>query len=182
MLEMQKASADKSSEQQMEMMRQMLDFAKTSAAATAAAATGRMDELKAMKDEYREEAHRQQERTDKTQDKALNYTTKITSAEMKRPQSKDAKVIDSNSAVKEEIGYIIQEFGEKLFSFEQIATYISSGVVTPATEFEVDGEPVNAADISEFYPLLVKFYTVECPVCGSKGLKGTFCPECGSEL
>ena len=182
MLEMQKASADKSSEQQMEMMRQMLDFAKTSAAATAAAATGRMDELKAMKDEYHEEAHRQQERTDKTQDKALNYTTKITSAEMKRPQSKDAKVIDSNSAVKEEIGYIIQEFGEKLFSFEQIATYISSGVVTPATEFEVDGEPVNAADISEFYPLLVKFYTVECPVCGSKGLKGTFCPECGSEL
>lgn len=38
----------------------------------------RYDDMQQMKDEYREDAQRQQQRTDKTQDSALNYTTRVT--------------------------------------------------------------------------------------------------------
>lgn len=41
-------------------------------------ATARVNELEMRKEEYRNEAHRVQERMDKTQDTALNYTTKVT--------------------------------------------------------------------------------------------------------
>lgn len=182
MLQMQKESTGQASAQQMEMMKQMMDFAKTSAAATAAAATGRMDELNAMKEEYRQQMQHEQERTDASQDKALNYTTKLSMAESKRPLQKGPEGKTSATEKEETTGYVIPEFGEKKYTFEQIVAYISNGVVDPSTEFEVDGELVPAADISEFYPLLKKFCTVECPVCGTKGLKGTFCPECGSDL
>lgn len=183
MLEMQKESSSMASAQQMEMMKQMMDFAKTSTVATAAAASGRMGDLEAMKEEYREQLKHEQDRVDSTQDKALNYTTKVTVAEAKRPAPKDTAKESSDSPVNAGTKtYSIPDFGEKKFTFDQVIAYIANGAVEPTTEFEVDGEIVTAADITELYPLLKKYYTVECPVCGSKGLKGTFCPECGSDL
>ena len=160
-----------------------MDFAKTSTVATAAAASGRMGDLEAMKEEYREQLKHEQDRVDSTQDKALNYTTKVTVAEAKRPAPKDTAKESSDSPVNAGTKtYSIPDFGEKKFTFDQVIAYIANGAVEPTTEFEVDGEIVTAADITELYPLLKKYYTVECPVCGSKGLKGTFCPECGSDL
>lgn len=183
MLSMQKESASAASAQQMEMMKQMMDFARTSTVATASAARGRMDDLNAMKEEYREQMKHEQGRVDSTQDKALNYTTKVTMAEAKRHISKEsAKGAAENPVDAGSKSYKIPEFGEQTFSFDQVVAYIANGVVEPTTEFEVDGELITTADITELYPLLKKYYTVECPVCGSKGLKGTFCPECGSDL
>ena len=141
----------------------------------------RMDMLNELKEEYREEAHREQARVDKAQETALKYTTRITSEEL-RESSEIKRAGTASASAKKPDGYKIPVFGDTPFSFEQVATYISSGVVTPVTEFEVNGEIMVAADISELYPLLVKFHSVDCPVCGNKGLKGTFCPECGSEL
>lgn len=183
MLNMQKESADMASAQQMEMMKQMMDFAKTSTVATAAAASGRMEDLNAMKDEYKEQLKHEQGRVDSTQDKALNYTTKVTVADAKGQTHKNAvRQSSDGSQNTDNKEYCIPAFGEQKFSFEQVVAYIANGAVEPSTEFEVNGEIVTAADITELYPLLRKYYTVECPICGSKGLKGTFCPECGSDL
>lgn len=183
MLEMQQTSSDKNAATQMEMMKMMMELAKNGNATAAAVAAGKMQDLKESKDEYRIQMEHEQKRLDETQDKALNYTTKANDS-FNKNVAKTAISVDGRRAGNEHSvrKYIIPEFGENEFEFENVVSYIINGIVTPKTEFMVDGEMVEAAYINELYPLLAKSYMSVCGNCGAKGLKGTFCPECGEEI
>lgn len=183
MLEMQQTSSDKNAATQMEMMKMMMELAKNGNATAAAVAAGKMQDLKESKDEYRIQMEHEQKRLDETQDKALNYTTKANDSFNKNVAKTVISVNGKNGRYETTTRkYVISEFGEEEFAFENVASYIANGIVTPKTEFVVDGEIVEAVYINELYPLLAKYYTSVCKNCGTKGLKGTFCPECGEEI
>ena len=63
------------------MMGQMMDMAKTGMQTNADIANGRIAEERHRGDEYREEAHRVQERLDNTQEHSLKYTSQVTAAQ-----------------------------------------------------------------------------------------------------
>lgn len=196
MMKMQQESSDKSSDRQMELIREMMDFAKSSNATTASVvggvvaakaqgekelresmervATKRIGEVDDMKKEYQDELHKEQKRTDATQDKALNYTTKITLADAKSSGKAETKSGEKR--------YIVEGLGNKAVSFEVLSSYISNGVVIPSTEITVDGDTMLAVDIEELFPILAKHCSVKCPNCGETGLRGLVCPECGNPL
>ena len=67
----QQQSAQMTQEQMMEMM-------KAAMGGMASMGSQRFSDIEKMKEEYREQAVHQQERTDRTQDSALNYTTRVT--------------------------------------------------------------------------------------------------------
>ena len=57
---------------------QMLEMMKAAMSGMAQMGSQRISDIEKMKDEYREQAVHQQERTDRSQDSALNYTTRVT--------------------------------------------------------------------------------------------------------
>lgn len=67
----QQLSAQMTQEQMMEMM-------KAAMGGMASMGNQRISDVEKMKEEYRDQAFHQQERTDRTQDSALNYTTRVT--------------------------------------------------------------------------------------------------------
>lgn len=67
----QQQSAQMTQEQMLKMMQTMMS-------GMAQVGSQRIGDVEKMKDEYRDQAIRQQERTDRTQDSALNYTTRVT--------------------------------------------------------------------------------------------------------
>ena len=196
MMKMQQEASDKSSATQLELVKQMMEFAQNSNATTASVvsgiasskaqsekglresmervATARIGEVSDMKKEYQDELHKEQKRTDATQDKALNYTTKVTLA--------DAKTGGKSTAAETPRTYDIEELGVRNVSFDKVATYIKMEALSPTMNVTVDGETKAAMEIDELYPLLLKYFSVKCPECGTKGLAGTVCPECGTEL
>lgn len=196
MMKQQQESSDKSAANQMAMMQQMLDFAKTTSATTASivgnvsaskaqsekelresmerVATKRIGEVDEMKKEYQEELHKEQKRTDTAQDKALNYTTKITLSESK---STAKSVVSDNAKY-----YIVENLESKEVTFEMLSTYVANGIVLPTDPITVNGQSMMAMEIDELYPVLLKYCSIKCSSCGATGLAGTCCPECGTEL
>ena len=67
----QQQTAQMTQEQMLEMMRTMMT-------GMSQMGSQRVGEVEKMKEEYRDQAIHQQERTDRTQDRALNYTTRVT--------------------------------------------------------------------------------------------------------
>lgn len=175
MLKMQAESSSSNQEQQAAMMKQMMEMMQgamqtnatmaTNMAAGQAAqqkanldaiqnvAKARLDQTEAMKEEYHKQMEHEQKRTDAAQDKALNYTTKVTQEEIKAT-AKNGKA-KKNS--KEENPYYLPDFGTS-YSLKEIGEFILNGTIDPETEVEVNGESLTVAEVEEFLPFLEKKY------------------------
>ena len=93
----------------------------------------------------------EQKRTDAAQERALNYTTKITQEEIK------ASVYDGALKEKATAPYYLPNFSAS-YTLQEIGNFILNGTVDPETELEVNGESLTIAEVDEFLPFLVKKY------------------------
>lgn len=116
-------------------------------------AGARVAQTEGMKDEYRKQMEHEQKRTDAAQDKALNYTTKITQEEIKA----ESKIAGKVSSKDEEAPYFIPDFGTN-YTLKEMGNLILNGTIDPDTELEVKGEAMTVAEVEEFYPFLEKKY------------------------
>ena len=73
---------------------QMLRMMQTAMGSMAQMGSQRVGEVERMKDEYRDQAIHQQERTDRSQDSALNYTTRVTES---KQESNPTITVNSNT-------------------------------------------------------------------------------------
>lgn len=73
---------------------QMLEMMKAAMGGMAQMGNQRINDAEKMKEEYREQAIHQQERTDRTQDSALNYTTRVTESSQ---ESNPTITVNSNT-------------------------------------------------------------------------------------
>lgn len=88
MMERDERSHDKESERMLEMARMMQQ-------GISSMGSQRISDIEKMKEEYRDQAIHQQERTDRTQDSALNYTTRVTESSQ---ESNPTVTVNSTSA------------------------------------------------------------------------------------
>lgn len=104
----QQQQANMTQQQMMQMMQMMMSGMAQMGQSTAASQQAmfnqqqamqqqRLEDAEKMKDEYRDSAIRQQERTDRTQDSALNYTTRVTESSQ---ESNPTITVNSNTSVK----------------------------------------------------------------------------------
>ena len=175
MLQMQAESSSSNQAQQAAMMKQMMEMMQgamqtnanmaTNMAAGQAAqqqanidalqnvAGARISQTEAMKDEYRKQMEHEQKRTDAAQDKALNYTTKVTQEEIKAV-SKNSKVENNSN---EDAPYYIPDFGAN-YTLKEVGNLVLNGTIDPETELEVNGESLTVAEVDELLPFLEKKY------------------------
>lgn len=175
MLQMQAESSSSNQAQQAAMMKQMMEIMQgamqtnanmaTNMAAGQAAqqqanidalqnvAGARISQTEAMKDEYRKQMEHEQKRTDAAQDKALNYTTKVTQEEIKAV-SKNSKVENNSN---EDAPYYIPDFGAN-YTLKEVGNLVLNGTIDPETELEVNGESLTVAEVDELLPFLEKKY------------------------
>lgn len=174
MLQMQADSNSSNQAQQAAMMQQMMSMmqgamqtnasmAANMAAGQAAQSQAQMEAMQniagarvaqseGMKEEYRKQMEHEQKRTDAAQDKALNYTTKVTQEEIKAA-AKTGKTISKS----EEQMYYIPDFGSE-YSLKEVGNLILNGSIDPETELEVNGESLTVAEVDELFPFLEKKY------------------------
>ena len=112
----------------------------------------RVAQTESMKEEYRKQMEHEQKRTDAAQDRARNYTTKITQEEIKA-ESKEGKVASKD----EQTTYFIPDFGTE-YTLKEVGNLILSGTIDPDTELEINGESMTVAEVEVFYPFLEKKY------------------------
>lgn len=175
MLQMQAESSSSNQAQQAEMMKQMMAMMQGAMQTNATMATNmaagqaaqqqanldaiqnvagaRIAQTEAMKDEYHKQMEHEQKRTDAAQDKALNYTTKVTQEEIKAA-AKTGKV---QKELKEDAPYYIPDFGAD-YTLKEIGNLILNGSIDPETELEVNGESLTVAEVDELLPFLEKKY------------------------
>lgn len=175
MLKMQAENSSSSQAQQAAMMKQMMEMmqgamqtnatmATNMAAGQAAQQQANLDALQnvagariaqteAIKDEYHRQMEHEQKRTDTAQDRALNYTTKITQEEIKAAAKTGKAVKDS----KEKAPYYLPDFGAD-YTLKEIGNLILNGTIDPDTELEVNGETLTVAEVDELLPFLEKKY------------------------
>lgn len=137
-------------------------------------AGARVGQVEGMKDEYRKQMEHEQKRTDAAQDKALNYTTKVTQEEIKAATKGGSK-----TATKENAPYFLPDFSDN-YTHKEIENYILQGLISPETDIQKDGEEYKVFELEEFYAFLLQKYGTTCPQCGKTYLKGFMC-ECGYE-
>lgn len=174
MLQMQADSNSSNQAQQAAMMQQMMAMMQgamqTNASMAANMAAGqaaqnqaqmeaiqniagaRVAQSEGMKEEYRKQMEHEQKRTDAAQDKALNYTTKVTQEEIKA-----AVKTGKTSSKPEEQMYYIPDFGSE-YSLKEVGNLILNGSIDPETELEVNGESLTVAEVDELLPFLEKKY------------------------
>ncbi len=175
MLKMQADSNSSNQAQQSAMMQQMMammqDAMQTNATMATNMAVGqttqqqanleaiqnvagaRLSQAESMKEEYHKQMEHEQKRTDAAQDKALNYTTKVTQEEIKA----DAKVASKKSDTEDKSPYYIPDFGAS-YSLKEVGNLILNGTIDPETELEVNGDSITVAEIDELLPFLEKKY------------------------
>lgn len=106
-------------------------------------ASQRISEIAEQKEEYREQMKHEQQRTDQNQERALNYTTRVTEIDALHP-------VGNNK----EMTYCIENFGNQVsFSLEQIKAFIAGGIVTPETLVTIQGRKLPAKECAELQPL-----------------------------
>lgn len=113
----------------------------------------RMSQTEALKEEYRTQMEHEQKRTDAAQDKALNYTTKVTQEEIKA-EAKTSKVKTEPVA---KAPYYLPDFGAD-YTLKEVGNLILNGTIDPETELEVNGEALTVAEVDELLPFLEKKY------------------------
>ena len=175
MLQMQADSNTSNQAQQAAMMKQMMEMMQgamqTNATMATNMATGqtaqqqanldaiqnvagaRLAQTEAIKDEYRKQMEHEQKRTDSAQDKALNYTTKVTQEEIKATAKKRKAETESQ----EKTPYYLPDFGAD-YTLKEIGNLILNGTIDPETELEVNGELLTVAEVDELLPFLEKKY------------------------
>lgn len=175
MLQMQAESSSSNQEQQAAMMKQMMEMMQGAMQTNATMATNmaagqaaqqqanldalqnvagaRLAQTEAMKDEYHKQMEHEQKRTDAAQDKALNYTTKVTQEEIKAA-AKTGKV---EKEPQEKAPYYLPDFGAD-YTLKEIGNLILNGTIDPETELEVNGELLTVAEVDELLPFLEKKY------------------------
>ena len=175
MLKMQAESSSSSQEQQAAMMKQMMEMMQGAMQTNATMATNmaagqaaqqqanldalqniagaRLSQTEAMKDEYHKQMEHEQKRTDAAQDKALNYTTKVTQEEIKAT----AKTSNVETESKEKTSYYLPDFGAE-YTLKEVGNLILNGTIDPETELEVNGESLTVAEVDELLPFLEKKY------------------------
>lgn len=116
-------------------------------------AGARLAQTENMKEEYHKQMEHEQKRTDAAQDKALNYTTKVTQEEIKA----DAKVASKKNDTEDKSPYYIPDFGAS-YSLKEVGNLILNGTIDPETELEVNGDSLTVAEIDELLPFLEKKY------------------------
>lgn len=164
--------------QQQSMMENMMGFANQGLKTAADIAASRTAEAKEQKEEYRQQMQHEQQRVDATQDKALNYTTRVTEAQ-----------VQSQQASKGPKTYKIASMGGVEFNIDQIKPLVAAGAITARTIIEIDGEKTFAEDCPDLEflfataaPAAPVSNQVKCPHCGEMVDKGRWCPVCGNEL
>ena len=110
-------------------------------------AGARLAQTENMKEEYRKQMEHEQKRTDAAQDRALNYTTKITQEEIK------ASVYDGALKEKATAPYYLPIFGAS-YTLQGIGNLILNGYVNEDTELEINGTSLTVAEVDEFLPYL----------------------------
>ena len=118
------------------MMGQMRDMAKTGMQANADIANGRIAEERHRGDEYREEAHRAQERIDNTQEQSLKYTAQVTSS----GQSTQATATESPSPIPLNTLWLREHGFEG--SFNELAGYLHNLGADISQDFDSQGNPI----------------------------------------
>lgn len=113
----------------------------------------RIAQTEGMKEEYRTQMEHEQKRTDAAQDKALNYTTKVTQEETKSK----AKLGKTSSAPQVKAPYYLPDFGAD-YTLKEMGNLILNGTIDPETELEVNGELLTVAEVDELLPFLEKKY------------------------
>jgi len=155
MLQMQSEMGSSNQTQQAALMQQMMAMMQgamqTNATMAANMAAGQAAQSKAMKEEHRKELEAQQKRTDTAQDKALNYTTKVTQEEIKATAKLGKEVKDKKQP------FFIPDFGAS-YTLKEMGSLILNGTIGPETEVEYDGESLTVAEIDELLPFLEKKY------------------------
>lgn len=116
-------------------------------------AGARIAQTEGMKEEYRTQMEHEQKRTDAAQDKALNYTTKVTQEEIKA----EAKLGKTTSEPQAKAPYYLPDFGAD-YTFKEVGNLILNGTIDPETELEVNGESLTVAEVDELLPFLEKKY------------------------
>lgn len=140
----------------------------------------RMDDIRTQKEEYREQMKHEQQRHDLHQDKALNYTTKVTEAEYKsshQPSSKDKS--------KREMEYYIGDMGPVPFQLMQLKAFVKRGMIDKRTVIQFSGSKYYAGDLAELKECFDENEYVVCPTCKEKIPQKdvtTFCPFCNNEI
>ena len=118
------------------MMGQMMDMAKTGMQTNADIANGRIAEERQRGDEYREEAHRSQERIDQTQEQSLKYTAQVTSS----GQSPQAPVTESPSPIPLNTLWLREHGFEG--SFNELAGYLHNLGADISQDYDNQGNPI----------------------------------------
>ena len=116
-------------------------------------AGARIAQTEGMKEEYRTQMEHEQKRTDAAQDKALNYTTKVTQEEIKA----EAKLGKTTSEPQAKAPYYLPDFGAD-YTLKEVGNLILNGTIDPETELEVNGESLTVAEVDELLPFLEKKY------------------------
>ena len=116
-------------------------------------AGARIAQTEGMKEEYRAQMEHEQKRTDAAQDKALNYTTKVTQEEIKA----EAKLGKTISEPQAKAPYYLPDFGAD-YTLKEVGNLILNGTIDPETELEVNGETLTVAEVDELLPFLEKKY------------------------
>jgi hypothetical protein len=175
MLQMQAESSSSSQAQQAAMMKQMMEMMQGAMQTNATMATNmaagqaaqqqanldalqnvagvRISQTESMKDEYRKQMEHEQKRTDAAQDKALNYTTKVTQEEIKAV----AKTSKVQKHFNEDAPYYLPDFGAN-YTLKEVGNFILNGTIDPETELKVNGGLLTVAEVDELLPFLEKKY------------------------
>lgn len=140
----------------------------------------RMNDIRTQKEEYREQMKYEQQRHDLHQDKALNYTTKVTEAEYKSSHQ-----ISSKDKSKRETEYYIEDMGPVPFQLMQLKAFVKKGMIDKRTVIQVSGSKFYAGDLAELKESFDENEYVICPTCKEKIPQkdaSTFCPLCSNEI
>ena len=140
----------------------------------------RMNDIRTQKEEYREQMKYEQQRHDLHQDKALNYTTKVTEAEYKSSHQTSSK-----DKSKRETEYYIEDMGPVPFQLMQLKAFVKKGMIDKRTVIQVSGSKFYAGDLAELKESFDENEYVICPTCKEKIPQkdvSTFCPLCSNEI
>ena len=140
----------------------------------------RIDDIRTQKEEYREQMKYEQQRHDLHQDKALNYTTKVTEAEYKSSHQPSTR-----EKSKRETEYYIEDMGPVPFQLMQLKAFIKKGMIDKSTVIQVSGAKYYAEDLAELKESFDENDYVVCPTCKRKIPQkdvSTFCPFCNNEI
>jgi hypothetical protein len=118
------------------MMGQMMDMAKTGMQTNADIANGRITEERSRGEDYKEEAHRAQERLDRTQEQSLKYTAQVTSSE----QSTQAPATESPSPIPLNTLWLREHGFEG--SFNELAGYLHNLGADISQDYDNQGNPI----------------------------------------